>query len=91
MRASATTNMTRDEIFGELRAAMVEMFELDPSDVSFASALGDDLDLDSIDAIDLIVKMEELVGRKLDQDSFKKVRTVGDIVDVVHAHLDGSR
>ena len=91
MTATSTTAMTRDEIYGELRAAMVEMFELEADDVSPASALGDDLDLDSIDAIDLIVKMEELVGRKLDQESFRKVRTVGDIVDVVHDHLGGGR
>ena len=89
--APSTTAMTRQEIFGELRAAMVEMFELEADDVSLSSALGEDLDLDSIDAIDLIVKMEELVGRKLDQDSFKKVRTVGDIVDVVHDHLGPGR
>jgi acyl carrier protein len=82
--------MTREAIFEELRAAIVETFDIDLSDVTLASSLVDDLDLDSIDAIDLIVKMESLVGRKIEQDSFKRVRTVGDIVEVVHAHLAGS-
>lgn len=79
--------MTRDEIFAELRRAMVELLEVDADDVGLETTLQGDLDLDSIDAIDLIAKMEELVGRKLDQESFRKVRTVGDIVAVVHAHL----
>ena len=79
--------MTRDEIFAELRRAMVELLEVDADDVGLETTLQGDLDLDSIDAIDLIAKMEDLVGRKLDQDSFRQVRTVGDIVAVVHAHL----
>ncbi len=79
--------MTREQIFEKLRAAIVELFEVDGETVRLGSSLIDDLDLDSIDAVDLIAKMQELVGRRIEQESFKKVRTVGDIVEVVHAHL----
>ena len=79
--------MTRDDILDELRRAMVELLELDGEDVAPETSLKDDLDLDSIDAIDLIAKMEELTGRKIDQDALKQIRTVGDIVELVHARL----
>lgn len=82
--------MTREQILEEIRAALVDLFEVDGETVGLRTSLVDDLDLDSIDAVDLIAKMQELVGKRIPQESFKKVRTVGDIVDVVHAHLGGA-
>jgi acyl carrier protein len=49
--------------------------------------LAEDLDLDSIDAVDLVVKLQEMTGRKLKVDEFRSVRTVGDVIDRVHAVL----
>jgi acyl carrier protein len=49
--------------------------------------LAEDLDLDSIDAVDLIVKLQELTSRKLNPEEFKSVRTIGDIVERVHELL----
>jgi len=79
--------MTREEIFEELRKAMVELFELEPERVTLDSRLIDDLQLDSIDAVDLVVKMQELCGQRIEQEAFRSVRTVSDIVNLVHRRL----
>ncbi len=42
-----------------------------------------DLDIDSIDAIDLLVKMQKLLGRRIRPEDFRSVRTVSDVVDVL--------
>ncbi len=75
--------MTRDEILAEVVSTMAETFELDPADIKLESKLFDDLDLDSIDAIDMAVKMQEMTGQRLDEDSLRGLRTVGDVVDLI--------
>ena len=75
--------MTRGEILQRIRDTMVEMFELDPAMITMDARLMEDLDLDSIDAIDLAVKMQEMVGRRVDEAALRKVRTIGDVVEII--------
>ena len=79
--------LSRDEIHQELKMYLEEMFEIPPKKVSLEARLNEDLDLDSIDAVDLVVRLQELTSRKLSPEEFKSVRTVGDVVDRVHALL----
>ncbi len=79
--------MTRDEIFATLKKYLHEIFEVAESDITLESRLVEDLDLDSIDAVDLMVKLQELTGRKIPPDEFQTVRTVGDVVERVHTLL----
>ncbi len=79
--------MTRDEIFVRVQAVLVDMFELEPAKVHPQARLVDDLDLDSIDAIDMVVKLQELIGRRVDETALRSVRTVQDVVDLVERHL----
>lgn len=76
--------MTDQEIFDRLRGILVETFDIDAINVSPQARLYDDLDIDSIDAVDLIVQLKPLLGRSLQPDAFKSVRTVQDIVDVLY-------
>ncbi len=69
----------------ELRSMMESEFGLRPESVEPSKHLMDDLDLDSIDLVDLAVSLEERRGIKLDEEELKSVRTVGDAVDVIHA------
>ena len=78
---------SRDEIYQRLKTYLEEMFEVPPEKVSLEARLEEDLDLDSIDAVDLVVRLQELTSRKLSPEEFKSVRTVGDVVDRVHALL----
>lgn len=77
--------LARDEIYERLRSYLEEMFEVPPEKITPDAKLFEDLDLDSIDAVDLVVKLQELTGRKFKPEEFKSVRTVSDVVDRVHA------
>jgi acyl carrier protein len=79
--------LSRDDIYHKLAAYLEEMFEVPPDKISMDARLADDLDLDSIDAVDLTVRLQELTSRKLSPEEFKSVRTVGDVVERVHELL----
>lgn len=82
--------MTKDDIFIRVRDILVETFELDPSSVSLEARLQEDLDLDSIDAVDLIVKLQQYTATKIDPAVFKQVRTIGDVVTAILPLVEGS-
>mgnify|MGYP001940678708 FL=1 len=75
---------TREEIFATLRDALVELFELSPERISLDANLYDDLEIDSIDAVDLIDHIKRQTGKKIAAEAFKTVRTVGDVVEAVY-------
>lgn len=76
---------TKDEVFVELREILVELFELEEASVTLEATLYDELDIDSIDAVDLVVKLKEVTGKKIQPEEFKTVRTVSDVVNAVHS------
>lgn len=75
---------SRESIFAELQRILVDNFELNRQDVTLEANLYQDLDIDSIDAVDLMVELKELTGRKLDPEAFKQVRTVNDVVNALY-------
>ena len=78
---------SRDQIEDKLTKILVEMFELEPADVTEDASLYDDLDIDSNDAVDLIVRLKELTGKKVEPEDFKEIRTVSDVVAAVESLL----
>lgn len=75
---------TREDIFETLRAALVELFELEPERISLESNLYQDLEIDSIDAVDRIDHIKRKTGKKIAAEEFKSVRTVNDVVEAVY-------
>lgn len=75
--------MTRDEIFSKVRTTLVDDFEISPEQVTLEATLQDDLELDSIDAIDMAVRLQKMTGIRLEEDDLKKLKTVGDTVALV--------
>lgn len=73
----------REDIFNILRDALVELFELEPERISLDANLYQDLEIDSIDAVDLIDHIKRQTGKKIAADEFKSVRTVNDVVEAV--------
>ncbi len=71
----------RDELFKDITGILSEMFEIPLEKIKGNSKLYEDLDLDSIDAVDLVIRLQELTQKKFDPESFKSIRTVDDIVD----------
>lgn len=77
--------MDRDDVLAMVSRLLVELFEIDPERITPEAHLYQDLDIDSIDAVDLAVAFGKQTGRQLTPDEFRKIRTVGDIVDAVCA------
>lgn len=79
--------MTRAEIYNRVVGILVKTFELDQADIKPESRLFEDLDLDSIDAIDMFVELHEVTGRRIDVKVAREIRTVEDIVKLVESEL----
>lgn len=80
--ANAQLN-SREDILVTLKQVMFDLFEIEPERVTLDANLYTDLDIDSIDAVDLVVKIRELTGKKLSPEDFKNVRLVSDIIDAI--------
>ena len=76
-----------EEILEHIKQIFVENFDVEDVDITPDAKLYDDLDIDSIDAVDLIVALKKKTGKKLDPDAFKQVVTVGDVVEAVQVLL----
>jgi acyl carrier protein len=74
----------RDEILQLIRDIMQEMFEIEADEVTLEANLYEDLDFDSIDAVDMIVKLKEMTGKALKPEDFKNARTINDVVEAVN-------
>jgi acyl carrier protein len=74
-----------EQVFAHVRGLLVELFEVEPARITMDARLAQDLEIDSIDAIDLILKLKDYTGRKIKPEEFKHVRTVGDVVATVQA------
>ena len=83
-------SITKEAIEEELKKAFSELFEVQEEAVVEDALLGEDLGLDSIDAIDLIVRLQNFTGKKIKPERFKSIRTVGDTVRVVQDVLEES-
>ena len=76
--------MTKNELFDRIVTILHDSFEIEPARITPEARLYDDLDIDSIDAVDLIVQLKPLVGKRLNAEAFKSVRTVQDVVDALY-------
>ena len=75
--------MTKEEILKKIQEMLAQLFDLDPEEIKPESKLFEELELDSMDAVDLVVKLQKQIGKKIMPEDFKQVRTVQDVVDVV--------
>ncbi len=82
--------MNTEDIYQEVTGLLVKLFELSPEQITPQSRLYEDLDLDSIDAVDMVVHLQKRTGKKIKPEDFKTVRTVQDVVDAVERLQSGS-
>ena len=80
--------VTKEEIFNELKNILVEELEINEGNINCEANLFEDLDLDSIDAVDIAVRMQKFTDKKLSPAEFKKIKTVNDIVEAVYGLLE---
>jgi len=72
--------MDQENIYKKVVAILEELFEIDPQDIHPNAHLYKDLDIDSIDAVDLVVELKKMTGKKIKPEDFKSVHTVQDVV-----------
>ena len=75
--------MNSEQILQKLREILEELFEVDPETVKMDTKIFEELDIDSIDAVDLVIKLKELTGKKIQPEQFKNVRTIEDVVGLI--------
>ena len=74
---------TKEAIYEQLLVLMDELYEVEPAQVRPEALLGDDLDIDSIDAVDMAARLQQLTGHKLEPAAFREIRTVQNLIDAV--------
>jgi acyl carrier protein len=77
--------MTKEELFTSIREVLVNDFAVDEAAIKPGARLFQDLDIDSIDAVDLLVHIKELTGKKIQPEQFKNVRTIDDVIEAITA------
>lgn len=75
--------MTNEEVFAKLKDILVRDFDIDESLVKPEALIADDLDLDSIDAVEMIVKIKPFINGKIEPEDFKAIKTVDDVVKLI--------
>lgn len=78
-----TSNISKEDIFNELKTILVDDLEIPEAEIKESSNLFTDLDLDSIDAVDIAVRMQRYTDKKLPPEEFKKIQTIDDVVNAV--------
>jgi len=81
--------MNNPQLLAKLRELLADKFEVDPARITPEADLYRDLDLDSIDAVDLVIKLQEMTGKRIKPEEFKSVRTIGDVCLAVDRLLAG--
>ena len=76
---------TREQILSIIQDLMVELFEIEANAITLEARLYEDLDFDSIDAIDMIVRLKDLTGKAIKPEAFKTVRTIHDVVEAIYS------
>lgn len=74
---------TKEDILKEISAVLADEFECDSAKLTADARLYEDLDLDSIDAVDLVVRLQQQTGIKVQAEDFKSIRTLGDVAGVI--------
>ena len=81
--------MTEADIAKAIKDIIAADFDVDPEAIKPETNLFTDLDLDSIDAVDLVVRLQQETGKKVEPAEFKKIRTFGDVVAAVSKLMNG--
>lgn len=84
------TVLNKEQIFAYLSESLEQTFEIPAEDIRADARLYEDLDIDSLDAVDLVIQLRDRTGVKVQPEQFKDVRTVGDVVDAVHALIESA-
>ena len=75
--------MTRQELHQQLASTLEELFDTPAAEVTEDAKLYEDLDIDSIDTMDLLLELKQQRGDKISPEMFRDARTVGQVLDIL--------
>jgi acyl carrier protein len=78
---------SREDILAHVRQVLADLFQIDPARVTPETNLYNDLEIDSIDAVDLLDRIRRYTGKKVSGEDFRSVRTIGDLLNVIERLL----
>lgn len=81
--------MTTSEIERKIKSILAAEFDVDVAALKPETNLFTELDLDSIDAVDLVVRIQQETGKKVNPDDFRQIRTFADVVQAVDKLVNG--
>lgn len=76
-------SLSKDQILQHIQQVLTELFEVEEDQLIGSARLYDDLDIDSIDTIDLLIELKKVIGKDIDPAAFKNARTIDDVADVI--------
>jgi acyl carrier protein len=79
---------TKEAIFGCIQQLLIEVFEIKKESIALESNIYEDLDFDSLDAVELAVRLGAETGISLQEEDLRTIRTIGDAVDILHQRIN---
>ena len=76
-------SLTKEQISAHVNDVLSKLFELESEQLVPQANLYEDLDIDSIDTVDLLIELKKILGRDIDPQAFREARTLGDVVDII--------
>lgn len=75
--------MTRQEVLDKVKDIVSEVLKVEREEVTEEASFVDDLNADSLDQVELVMKFEEEFGIEIPEGEAEKIRTVGEAVDYI--------
>ena len=79
--------MTKEEVISTINQFLVEDFEIEESRLKPENLITTDIGIDSLDIVDIIVRVNEVFGFKLDKNELVNVKTLGDFYELIYSHV----
>jgi len=77
----------REKIFQELKNILKDTVTVEEEEITMESDLVNDLNLDSLDLVDLALSVEQVFGFEFSDEQLQQIKTVKDVVDIIESHL----
>ena len=82
---------TKEQISDKLKEILVKDFEIEEEKIIPSSNIFEDLEFDSIDAVDLAVRLQQFTNKKISPEEFKQIRTIDDVVNAVYDLIEDEK
>ena len=76
-------NADEAKILEQIKEVLVDLFDLNEAEIVPEARLYEDLDIDSIDAVDLLIDLKKMIDVDISSEKFNEVRTIQDVMDAI--------